>query len=351
MRHGARQRHVEEEEESVFISMTDMTVSFLFIVMILLAFFATQIAPGETVPKEQLDERDSQIATLLEELQIYRSDDSASIPQLMSENSRLEGEIQDLAMRLAAIRAELELAEGADAISKIAQLRAELQKLHDLLADSTGENVIERYNTLVAIQRAELLQALQSRIAAADPSIVVGISGAQDALQFMGDGLFASRSATPSRQGSEKMRIIAGILQDVVGCYSFGEQSRLDETCNEHVAIIDAIQIEGHADSDGLDVTNMDLSARRGAAIYGEMLSANPDLLAFVNLLGQPLLSVAGYGEGRPIADEEVLGGKDANRRIDIRFIMFSPPDEETVPSSLDDLMSIRELLATGESR
>ncbi|WP_237271750.1 hypothetical protein [Sulfitobacter sp. M220] len=331
--------------------MTDMTVSFLFIVMILLAFFATQISPGGSVPKELLDQRDAQIAELLEELEIYRSNGTTDIALLIRENSRLERRVQDNEARLVAIRGELELDDSANVISKIAQLRDELQRLHALLADSTGENVIERYNTLVSIQRAELLQALQSRITAADPSIEVGISGAQDALQFKGDGLFASRSVTPSRQGSEKMRLIAGILQDVVGCYSFGEQSQLDEACNEHVAIIDALQIEGHADSDGFDVTNMDLSARRGAAIYGEMLSQNPDLLAFANLRGQPLLSVAGYGEGRPIADEEVLGGKDANRRIDIRFIMFSPADEEMVPSDLDDIIRIRELLANGERK
>ncbi len=35
---ASRKRTHEEEEESVFVSMTDMTVSFLFIVMVLLAF-------------------------------------------------------------------------------------------------------------------------------------------------------------------------------------------------------------------------------------------------------------------------------------------------------------------------
>ncbi len=351
MRHGARQRHVEEEEESVFVSMTDMTVSFLFIVMILLAFFATQISPGETVPKDLLDERDAQVAQLLDELQSYRSKDSADIPHLTSENSRLERRVQDLEAHLEAIRTELELSEDVNAVLKIAQLRAELKRLHDLLAESTGENKIERYNTLVAIKRAEILQALQRRIVAADPSIEVGVSRAQDALQFKGDGLFASGDDRPSRLGREKMRLIAGILQDIVGCYSFGEQSVLEETCNQHVAIIDALQIEGHADSDGLDVNNMDLSARRGAAIYKEMLSENPELLTFENLRGQPVLSVAGYGEGRPIADEALIGGKDANRRIDIRFIMFSPANEETIPASFDDLKRIRDLLAAGERR
>ena len=45
---GLRRRHAEEEGESVFVSMTDLTVSFLFILLVLLAFFATQIQPDES---------------------------------------------------------------------------------------------------------------------------------------------------------------------------------------------------------------------------------------------------------------------------------------------------------------
>src|ERR1700680_300807 len=53
---GAFRRHQrEEEEESVFVSMTDMTVSFLFVVMILLAFFASQFNPKASAPKAQYD--------------------------------------------------------------------------------------------------------------------------------------------------------------------------------------------------------------------------------------------------------------------------------------------------------
>ena len=56
MRSAVRKRRAEGEEESVFVSMTDMTVSFLFIVMILLAFFASQFRPDELVAKVELDE-------------------------------------------------------------------------------------------------------------------------------------------------------------------------------------------------------------------------------------------------------------------------------------------------------
>ncbi|WP_344847629.1 OmpA family protein [Celeribacter arenosi] len=329
--------------------MTDMTVSFLFIVMILLAFFATQIAPGETVPKELLDERDAHVAQLIEELQSYRSEENSLIPRLQSENQILQSRVQELEVTLQAITQELGIPEANDAVEKIAQLRLELSRLHEILANSGGENRIERYNTLVSIQRAQILQDLRDRIVAADPSIEVGISRDQDALQFKGDGLFASGSPVPSRQGREKMRLIAEILRDVIGCISFGERSNIEQSCNEHIAILDALQIEGHADSDGLDVSNMDLSAQRGSAIYREMISASPDLLEFVNFKTQPVLSVAGYGEGRPIADETLPGGKDANRRIDIRFIMFSPADEESIPADVSDLSRIRDLLLSGE--
>ena len=40
---------------SVFVTMTDMTISFLLIVMILLAFFATQLSSKDTVPRQQYE--------------------------------------------------------------------------------------------------------------------------------------------------------------------------------------------------------------------------------------------------------------------------------------------------------
>ena len=59
-----RSRKREEEGESVFISMTDLSVSFLFILLILLAFFATQIKPEETVPRSEYEKALARIAEL-----------------------------------------------------------------------------------------------------------------------------------------------------------------------------------------------------------------------------------------------------------------------------------------------
>lgn len=330
MRHAFRQRLSEEEEESVFVSMTDMTVSFLFIVMILLAFFATQITPGETVPKHMLDEaesiieqRDLQVRQLLEELESYRSGEPNLVPRLQERVAQLESRVRDL--------------------------EEERDRLQRKLEEDPEVNRIEIYNARVSLLRERILEELEEKILAA--GIDVALSRDRDALQFKGEGLFRTNSSTPTRQGLEKMLRISSILEDVVGCFTLGEHSSINEDCNDQVALIDALQIEGHADSDGEDAHNLGLSAKRGAEISQAMARANPKLLEFLNLRNQPVLAVAGYGEGRPIADNFTSSGKDANRRIDIRFIMFSPLDEASIPASIDDLDRIRNLLLGGQAK
>lgn len=63
-------RRTEEEGESVFASMTDLTVSFLFIILILLVFFATQIKSEGTEAREDPDK----LADYLDSVSAVRAD-------------------------------------------------------------------------------------------------------------------------------------------------------------------------------------------------------------------------------------------------------------------------------------
>jgi chemotaxis protein MotB len=54
-------------------------------------------------------------------------------------------------------------------------------------------------------------------------------------------------------------------------------------------------------------------------------------ILAHENLRMQPVMSVSGYGEMRPIETNETVEGKAANRRIDLRIIMYAPSTEQEV--------------------
>ncbi len=76
------------------------------------------------------------------------------------------------------------------------------------------------------------------------------------------------------------------------------------ETCPEARIII-----SGHTDSKGGDSFNMDLSLRRAEAVA--------DYLAAQGVASSRL-SAVGYGEARPVADNDTEAGRARNRRIEI---------------------------------
>lgn len=277
-----RRRQHEDEEESAFVSMTDMTVSFLFIVMILLAFFASQLHDKDNVPRKEHD-------------------------RVVRERNSLQAEVDSL--------------------------KAQLKKLKD--------NPIEAYLGAVAIERRRILQDLQTRLRTDFPDLQVVISEEMDALRFKGDGLFQTGS---SELRPDKRRIVESIasrLGEVLPCYTLGRLSSWSNGCNATGAAIEAVQIEGHTDSDGQDNSNLTLSTNRANETFFTMLKREPNLVEHRNNRGQPVLSVAGYGRMRPVADNRTLEGKATNRRIDLRIIMYTP-------RSLDEIRKIQEDLRKG---
>lgn len=152
---GLRRRHIEEEGESVFVSMTDLTVSFLFILLVLLAFFATQIQPEEMVPlsehenlKLELSEARATIIRLEQALATERD-----------RIDRLEHERRALAARLVvATDAKRQLEE---ALANERQRRERLEQEHRALVDRLAEanRTITELRTLIEALRAELAVA------------------------------------------------------------------------------------------------------------------------------------------------------------------------------------------------
>lgn len=70
------------------------------------------------------------------------------------------------------------------------------------------------------------------------------------------------------------------------------------------------IRIEGHTDGDGSEDYNQTLSENRAKAIY--------DLLISKYLVPSSQLETIGYGESRPIGDNETSEGKAKNRRVEL---------------------------------
>lgn len=343
MRGLVRNRAQAEEEESVFVTMTDMTISFLLIVMILLAFFATQLSTQDTVPREQynvilynLREARADIRRLeierdaaLEERDSARNDRDAAIAErdvVIEERDQLRAVNADLLARILELEAQIALLE-----QELSDVTAERDDLLDRLSRSQQINTLEAYLAQAIEQRREILIELRDRLRREFPLLQVDISPERDALRFQGEGLFPSGVSELGTQQLLVVQAMARLLDEILVCYTMGERATRGPDCDSGNALIETVQIEGHTDSVPGRIDNVVLSTQRANATFFAIRGAYPRMLDHENLRGQPVLSVSGYGEMRPIETNTTAVGRAANRRIDLRIIMYAPSTVEEV--------------------
>ncbi len=72
------------------------------------------------------------------------------------------------------------------------------------------------------------------------------------------------------------------------------------------------VVIEGHTDAMGTDEYNQRLSIRRAEAVYRYLVNRG---------IAPERLRVEGYGESRPVADNETDSGRAQNRRVELRVL------------------------------
>ena len=369
----------QEEGESVFISMTDLTVSFLFIVLILLAFFATQINPDaiefskhkevqlEVVDlKNKLDDLQKQIRDLVHQISVIETTNVDLERVVIIQQQELEELLnvkEELLARVNSIKGELEKSTeySESLVEKIKALEKDVEKLsrsveeqrESLRVQIAGSEVADelaKYLEDATNSRVQLLRKLKIRIQKTIPDIQLEVIESDGVIRFRGGQLFNSGQwRVVAGSLTERIaRALSDALVNTLPCYTFGSKANFSEECNSNFVAIETVQIEGHTDqiplSQSLKISeklldNRDLSARRGAAILRAMTDEyNEELIEFLNVGGQPVLSFAGYGAMRPIE----IGSTDeinaANRRIDIRFILHTP-------QSIHEVQAIRNRL------
>jgi outer membrane protein OmpA-like peptidoglycan-associated protein len=135
-------------------------------------------------------------------------------------------------------------------------------------------------------QEAEMRQALSNVEGAA-------IQREQDvlAINFKSDVMFSKGSAT-----------VKGGAQD--------ELDRVGKILNKYPET--TIQIAGYTDSTGSADVNQKLSEKRAHAVKSALVARNVD---------QARISTVGYGENKPIADNDTEAGRMMNRRVTITIV------------------------------
>ncbi len=137
--------------------------------------------------------------------------------------------------------------------------------------------------------------------------------------------LFDKGRAELSRRGDEAVAILAKSLYANLLCYTVPVAKAAAKDCPETLHSVEAVLIEGHTDSDGIDAANWNLSVKRSFNAYQSLMAANPLLASLTNRNGQVLFSIAGYGKQRPLRANDSDENKHKNRRVDIRLIMVPP--------------------------
>ncbi len=102
---------------------------------------------------------------------------------------------------------------------------------------------------------------------------------------------FKTDSATLTPSGRETVDEVAALLKSIPGL---------------------KVEISGHTDATGDDAFNLDLSRRRAISVRDRLVEQG---------LSGARFATAGFGETRPIADNETPEGRQRNRRTEFRVI------------------------------
>jgi len=161
-----------------------------------------------------------------------------------------------------------------------------------------------------------------------------------------GANLFAGGESTLTVDARRVVSYLAEVIQEETACFVAPTPGKpINTVCNPNRIFLEAVFVEGHTDDrpvsarlkDGSQ-NNLELSARRATNTHDTMTQAAPALADYRNLEFEPVLSVAAYGEQRPLEPNISESSRDRNRRIDIRFVMWVPKSVESLEQQLANL-------------
>ena len=295
------QSSTNNQQNTYFLSMTDLMVGVLFIFLIIIFYFVLNLT------------KHAEILDFYEK----NKDKIETFKNLEERNKELEIENKKLKD------------QNASLIEQLGNAQRKIKFLENY--KSKVQNVIIAVNDT----KIELLETIQSQLLALD--FKVDIDKTNGIIRLPQEGMFETADHNLTEEGKNNIIKLSNILGDILPCYSNTSKSELILTSFKCKKIskykLNAVFIEGHADerpfSSRYIKDNLELSTKRALSAYSEILK-NKRIENLKNNNNQFLLSVSGYGAKRTLpclSSKTECYAKD--RRIDLRFIM--EPAEETL--------------------
>ena len=310
-----------EGEQGFWPSYADMmsAVALILFFLMLLSYIQNLITGNNLQnTQELLDDTKTRLAST--ELELKDTEDSLALTLKQVEDA--ESELSKVTVDLD--RVKLTLAEKEDDLAAQDQLlsnQAALLQEQEEYMKAASQEILELRGQMqtIAVLRLSILEQIRDSVVK-----VMGdaskVSIGENGNIVLSEGVFFDVGSSAIKAGA------IPTLNQLIDVF----QRFLSDPDN--VKYVDSIVISGHTDSTGTDENNRVLSTDRANAVLGYLLdNGGGKLQQYASYF-----CAAGYGETRPVADNETEEGRAQNRRIEISIILKDDSVLDIVESYLD---------------
>ena len=272
----------------------------------------------------------------LQNTQEVLEDTRAQLELTLTQVDEAKSELEKVTIDLSEARLTLDEQKGKldEQDAQLAAQREELDAQDKLLADqkaligeqqeymkAASEELLEMRSRMqtIAVLRLSILEKIRDS--------VVSVMGDASKVSIADNGSIILNESVLFDVGSSEIKPEARPTLDKLADVFYEFLS--DE---ENRRYVDCIVISGHTDWTGTDEENRILSTDRANSVLGYLLEADGGRLN--KYAGY--FCAAGYGETRPVADNNTAAGRAQNRRIEISIILRDDAVMEVVDAYLD---------------
>ncbi len=303
-----RRKRKQDEETTYWLSYSDMMAGLLLTFVLIISFTMLHA-------KIRFDEKETELVGKEKEL-ILQSDELEEERQTVAEQKLILDEQQ---LKLNA--QEEALAEQGE---KIAIQEKTLLEQHELLdkLNAVMSEQQEKLDNIIGV-RSELIEALKKEFD--NSSLHITVDQKTGAITFDSSILFDYNKTELKESGKQ-------FLADFLPRYT---KILLNPKYRQYIS---EILIEGHTDTDGDYLFNLELSQKRAYSVAEFCLDDDSDILTTREREAlREMISATGRSYSSPVYDNSGNIDKDASRRVEF---LFRLTDEEMIREMLDILNS-----------
>ncbi|MBQ9504961.1 MAG: OmpA family protein [Lachnospiraceae bacterium] len=303
-----RLRRKQDEETTYWLSYSDMMAGLLLTFVLIISFTMLH-------SKMQFDEKETQLLGKEQELSIQADELEEERATVASQKLKLDEQQEMLNAQ------EQALAEQGEKIAIQEKTLLEQHELLDRLQAVMSEQQ-EKLDNIIGV-RSELVEALKEEFE--NSSLKISVDQKTGAITFDSSVLFDYNKTELKASGKE-------FLADFLPRYA---KVLLNP---KYKSYISEILIEGHTDTDGDYLFNLELSQKRAYSVAEFCLAEDSDILTTREREAlRDLVSATGRSYSSPIYNSAGEIDMDASRRVEF---LFRLTDEEMIREMLEILNS-----------